>query len=384
MWPDSSADPGGPLAGLRVLDVSRILAGPFATMILADLGADVVKLERPGVGDETRRWGPPFVTDGEGESVAAYFLSCNRNKRSIEADLATGEGSDLVRRLAAEADVVVSNFRPASAARLGIDPDSLQRLNPRLVVASITGFGTDNPYADLPGFDLVVQAMGGFMGITGQQGGPPTKVGVAIADLGAGLYAVAGILAALHRRTTTGSGGRVDVSLLDAQVSLLANQAMSFLVGGSSPGPMGNAHPNIAPYETFATARGDIALGVGTDDQFRRLCTLLGEDALADDPRYAHNAGRVEHRAELREIIESHFADGAAGEWVTKLRDADLPCGPVNTIGEVFTDPVIASRMLGIVGGIPQVLSPIRIDGEPLPLRSAPPPLGSDGSSRRR
>ncbi|RPI23438.1 MAG: CoA transferase [Actinobacteria bacterium] len=381
MWPSPSVESSGPLAGVRVLDLSRILAGPFATMVLADLGADVVKVERPGTGDETRRWGPPFTTDPAGETVAAYFLACNRNKRSVAADLSSTAGRRLVQGLATEADVAVVNFRPASTLRLGLDPDTLQRLNPRLIVASITGFGADNPYADLPGYDLIVQAMGGFLSITGPEGGPGVKTGVAIGDLGAGLYAVAGILAALHRRAATGSGGTVEISLLDAQVSLLANQAMNFLVGGSNPGPMGNAHPNIVPYETFSTADGEIALGVGSDDQFHRLCELLGEEGLPDDTRFTGNAARVAHRGELRHILESHFRTAPAGEWVTRLRRAGLPCGPVNSVSEVFADPVIAARMLDRIDGIPQVLSPIRLDGERLPLRSPPPPLGAAGDA---
>ncbi|MGH8944574.1 MAG: CaiB/BaiF CoA transferase family protein [Acidimicrobiia bacterium] len=378
MWPESDRDLEGPLAGLRVVDFSRILAGPYATMILADLGADVIKIERPQVGDETRRWGPPFVRDRSGEPVGTYYFAVNRNKRSVEVDLKTEEGRELAYDLCEVADVAVHNFLPESAASLGVSPDVLRKKNPRLVVASITGFGNDNPYADRPGFDFVIQAMGGLMSITGPVGGPPLKVGVAIADLAAGLYAAIGILAALHQRSETDVGAVVEVALLDSQVSLLVNQAMNYLLGGINPEPMGNVHPNIAPYETFRTADREIALGVGTDRQFQHLCNVLGCPELAEDDRFSSNDGRIKNREELSDLLETSLTSRTAAEWLVEMLQAGIPCGPVNTVADVFADPVIAERLLVQLEAFPQVNSPIRIHGRPSRLHTPPPPLGSD------
>jgi crotonobetainyl-CoA:carnitine CoA-transferase CaiB-like acyl-CoA transferase len=370
-WPPGHRSPGA-LASLRVLDLSRILAGPFAAMLLADLGADVIKVEVPGSGDETRRWGPPFSADG----TAAYFLSVNRNKRAITLDLATPDGAAAARRLAAAADVVIDNFLPGRLARFGLARQTLTAANPRLVTCTITGYGREGAYADRAGFDFLVQAEGGIMSITGDAGGEPTKVGVAIADLAAGLFATIGILAALHRRERTGRGGDVEVSLLDAQVGLLANQAMNWLVGGVEPGRLGNAHPNIAPYESYATADEPIAIGAGTDRQFARLTVALRHPGLADDPRFASNADRVHHRAELRAALEATLTTAPRAVWLERLNQVGVPAGPINTIPEVFADPVVRERMLTSAGGTPQVRAPIRIDGQPLPVDAAPPALG--------
>jgi crotonobetainyl-CoA:carnitine CoA-transferase CaiB-like acyl-CoA transferase len=370
-WPQGRRSPG-PLGSLRVLDLSRSLAGPFATMLLGDLGADVIKVEAPGGGDETRRWGPPFSADG----TAAYFLSVNRNKRAITLDLATPDGAEAARRLAAAADIVIDNFLPGRLARFGLARETLTAANPRLVTCTITGYGREGADAARPGFDFLVQAEGGIMSITGDAAGEPTKVGVAIADLAAGLFATIGILAALHRREHTGRGGDVEVSLLDAQIGLLANQAMNWLVGGVEPGRLGNAHPNIAPYESYATADEPIAIGAGTDRQFARLSEVLRHPWLAEDPRFATNADRVDHRAELREALEAILTTAPRAVWLEQLNQVGVPAGPINTIPEVFADPVVQERMLASVWGIPQVRAPIRIDGQPLAVDAAPPALG--------
>jgi crotonobetainyl-CoA:carnitine CoA-transferase CaiB-like acyl-CoA transferase len=372
-WP-AGPDRAGPLAGLRVLDLSRILAGPFATMQLADLGADVIKVEAPGRGDETRRWGPPFAADG----TAAYFLAINRNKRAITLDLARPAAAALARRLALAADVVVENFLPGRLRRFGLDHDSLAATNPRIVTCTISGYGSDGPAAERPGFDFLIQAEGGIMSITGQQGDQPTKVGVAIADLAAGLFATIGILAALRERDATGHGRQVEISLLDAQVGMLANQAMNWLVGGVTPAPMGNAHPNISPYESYRTRDGSIAIGVGTERQFARLAEALGVPELARDPRFQGNAERVAHRAELKRLLERQLAERGRREWLERLAAAGVPAAPINSIPEVFADPLVRERVLVEVDGVPQVRSPVRVDGRPVAVDSAPPELGRD------
>jgi crotonobetainyl-CoA:carnitine CoA-transferase CaiB-like acyl-CoA transferase len=372
-WPAGPVR-SGPLAGLRVLDLSRILAGPFATMQLADLGADVIKVEAPGKGDETRRWGPPFAADG----TAAYFLAINRNKRAITLDLGRPAAAALARRLALAADVVVDNFLPGRLERFGLDHDSLTGANPRIVTCTISGYGSDGPAAARPGFDFLIQAEGGIMSVTGQAGDEPTKVGVAVADLAAGLFATIGVLAALRERDATGRGRRVEVSLLDAQVGMLANQAMNWLVGGVTPGRMGNAHPNISPYESYRTRDGSIAIGVGTDRQFARLAETLGMPELAGDRRFAGNAERVAHRAELKRLLERRLLEDDREAWLERLAAAGVPAAPINTIPEVFADPLVRQRALVEVGGMPQVRSPVRVDGKPATVDSAPPELGRD------
>jgi crotonobetainyl-CoA:carnitine CoA-transferase CaiB-like acyl-CoA transferase len=372
-WPPSP-ERSGPLAGLRVLDLSRILAGPFATMQLADLGADVIKVEAPGKGDETRRWGPPFAADG----TAAYFLAINRNKRAITLDLGHPAAAALARRLALAADVVVDNFLPGGLERFGLDHQSLSEANPRIVTCTITGYGSDGPAAGRPGFDFLIQAQGGIMSITGQAGDQPTKVGVAVADLAAGLFATIGVLAALRERDAAGRGRRVEVSLLDAQVGMLANQAMNWLVGGLTPGRMGNAHPSISPYESYRTRDGSIAIGVGTDRQFARLAEALGVPELASDQRFGGNAERVAHRAELKRLLERQLGAHDRQEWLERLAAAGVPAAPINSIPEVFADPLVRERALVEVDGVPQVRSPVRIDGRPAAVDSAPPELGRD------
>jgi crotonobetainyl-CoA:carnitine CoA-transferase CaiB-like acyl-CoA transferase len=372
-WPATEPRPG-PLQGLRVLDLSRILAGPFATMLLADLGADVIKVEQPGGGDETRRWGPPFTEDG----TAAYFLAANRNKRSVTADLGDPEAGDAVRRLARAADVVVDNFLPGRLARFGLDHASIAAHNEQVITCTITGFGSDGPHADRPGFDFLIQAMGGMMAITGAEDGEPTKVGVAIADLASGLYASAAIGAALHRRAVTGDGARLEIALLDSLVSLLANQAMNWLVGGVVPDRLGNAHPNISPYQSYRTADRPIAIGVGSDRQFGRLVDALEADHLGADPRFVTNADRVAHRAELRDALEEVLTAAPRDRWLERLTAAGVPVAPINELPEVFADPDIQARTVADVAGIPQVRSPFRIDGAPVAVDRPPPALGAD------
>lgn len=371
-WPCSSARLTGPLAGVRVLDLSRVLAGPLATMQLADFGADVIKVESPGRGDETRRFGPPFMADG----TAAYYAAVNRNKRSLTLDLASPGGSRVARRLALAADIMVDNFLPGRLARFGLDPGDLRAGNPGLISATVSGFGSGNEYSGRPGFDFLAQAMGGVMAITGQSGGEPTRVGVAITDILAGLHAVNGILAALAERAGTGRGRHVDVALLDSSVAMLMNLGMSYLALGIETPRFGNSHPSIAPYETLRVKDGEIAIAVGTDRQFSRLAVALGLPELAADPRFAGNGDRVRNRADLAERLQARLATGTKAQWLELLVAADVPVAPVNSIPEVFADPVVRARMVTSIGGIPQVRSPVRLDGEPMPVQAPPPALG--------
>lgn len=371
-WPRLAELPPGPLAGVRILDLSRVLAGPLATMQLADLGADVIKVESPGRGDETRRFGPPFMADG----TAAYYAAVNRNKRSLTLDLASTDGMRVARRLALAADIMVDNFLPGRLARFGLDPSSLRASNPGLITATVSGFGSGNEYSGRPGFDFLAQAMGGVMAITGQPGGEPTRVGVAIIDILAGLYAVNGILAALAERSSTGRGRHVDVALLDTSVAMLMNLGMSYLSLDVETPRFGNAHPSISPYETLRASDGEIAVAVGTDRQFSRLAVALKLPGLAADPRFASNGDRVRNRAHLRERLESRLASGTKAHWLDLLVAADVPVAPVNSIPEVFADPVVRERMIASIAGIPQVRSPIWLDDEPLPVRMPPPALG--------
>jgi crotonobetainyl-CoA:carnitine CoA-transferase CaiB-like acyl-CoA transferase len=361
----------GPLEGLVVADLSRVLAGPFATMLLGDLGADVIKVEHPAGGDETRAWGPPF----HGEH-STYYLAVNRNKRSVALDLKTDAGRRAARALAARADVLVENFKAGTLDRLGLGYEEVARDNPGLVWCSISGFGRAAG-AELPGYDFLVQAMSGLMSITGPAGGEPTKVGVALVDVLSGLYAATGILAALQERARTGRGQRVEVSLLGSALAGLVNQASSFLCTGTPPRAMGNRHPSITPYETLATADRPLVVAVGNDGQFARLCRAVGRDELAGDPRFATNADRVANRDELAALLEEALAARGAADWVAALAEAGVPCGLVNDVGEAFA---LADRLgLGAVadaGGVPQVASPIGLSATPVSYRLAPPALG--------
>lgn len=378
---------GGPLAGCRVIELARILAGPWAGQTLADLGAEVIKIERPGAGDDTRDWGPPFVTDREGDAVpgmSAYFLAANRGKRSVTIDFTRPEGQALVRRLVADGDALIENFKVGGLAKYGLDYAALHELNPRLVYCSITGFGQDGPYAKRAGYDFMIQGMGGLMSVTGAPDGEPMKVGVALVDVISGLYAATGIAAALVDARATGRGRHLDIALLDSEVAALANQALNFLVSGSAPGRMGNAHPNIVPYQAFATADGHIILAVGNDAQFARVCAIAGHPELAADPRYATNPARVANRADLVARLAAILATRPSGQWLAAFEAAGVPAGPINSVAEAFADPQVVARGLRLdmetADGrtVPGVASPLRFAGEPRPAATAPPRLGAD------
>ena len=378
--------PMPPLAGIRILDLSRILAGPWATQLLADLGAEVWKIEKPGSGDDTRSWGPPWLGGEGGES--AYFLSANRGKRSLAIDFTQPAGAELVRALARKADVLVENFKVGGLAKYGLDWPSLQALNPRLVYCSITGYGQTGPYAQRAGYDAAIQAQGGLMSLTGEPdgapGGGPQKVGVAVADLMTGMYAASGILAALRHAQATGQGQHIDLALLDTQVGWLANQALNFLVGGAVPQRRGTAHPNIVPYQVMAAADGHFMLAVGNDGQFRKLCEIVGAAALADDPRYLTNAARVAHREALIADLDALLRAQPVAHWLRQLEAAGVPCAPVNTLNQVFADPQVQHRGmrfdLAHASGrqVPQVANPLRFSATPVEYRQAPPLLGAD------
>lgn len=372
------------LAGVRVLDLTRVLAGPWCTQVLADLGADVIKVERPGSGDDTRRWGPPFLRDADGNETteSAYYLCANRNKRSLTVDIATEAGQAVIRRLALQSDVLVENFKVGDMARYGLDAATLRAANPRLVYCSITGFGQDGPYAQRAGYDFAIQGLGGLMSVTGAAEGEPQKVGVAVADLFTGMYATVAILAALRHRDATGEGQVIDMALLDTQVAMLANLGSHYLVSGDMPSRQGNAHANIVPYQVFAVADGHIVVAVGNDRQFARLCGLLGEPQLADDMRFATNAGRVRHRDVLVPLLQQRLLSRERRAWLALLESAGIPCGPVNDLADVFADPQVQAR--GMVAGLPHPLadalllvnSPIRLSATPVVHRHAPPLLG--------
>ena len=375
----------GPLHGLRVLELSTVLAGPYCSMVLADLGAEVIKLEPPD-GDATRGYGPPWVeaapdANGAQDRVAAYFLAVNRNKRSLRLDLRKPEAMEVVRRLIGRSDVLIENFRPGGLARLGLDEAAINEANPRLVRLSITGYGPDGPDAGKPGFDFIAQAVGGLMSITGfpdSDGGQPTKVGVAITDVVTGLLGAIGILAALR----SGAGQRIDVSILESTLAMLINQAQNAFVSGEAPERRGNAHPNIVPYETFATADGEIAVAVGSERQWPRLCAALSLDALADDPRFATNDLRVRNRAELRPLLAERFVTAVSTDWLAALDAAEVPCGPVNSVLEAFAQAQAEARGMTMVvnhprlGPIRQVGLPYKLSATPASIRSAPPLLG--------
>ncbi|KRA46398.1 CaiB/BaiF CoA-transferase family protein [Pseudoxanthomonas sp. Root630] len=372
------------LAGVRVLDLTRVLAGPWCTQVLADLGADVIKIERPGTGDDTRGWGPPFLRDASGNETdeSAYYLCANRNKRSLTVDLSTPGGQDVIRRLATQCDVLVENFKVGDMARHGVDAASLRALNPRLVYCSITGFGQDGPYAQRAGYDFAVQGLGGLMSLTGEADGEPQKVGVAVADLFTGMYATVAILAALRHRDATGEGQVIDMALLDAQIAMLANLGSHTLVGGAVPPRQGNAHANIVPYQVFAVADGHLIVAVGNDRQFARLCDLLGLAALAQDARYATNAARVRHRDALVPVLQEAFRTRGRHAWLASLEAAGIPCGPVNDLADAFADPQVQARGMivetphPLAGEVPLVGSPMKLSATPVEPPRAPPLLG--------
>ncbi|MCL6677808.1 CoA transferase [Sphingomonas sp. RG327] len=369
-----------PLAGVRVLDLSRVLAGPWCTQLLADLGADVIKIERPGAGDDTRHWGPPWH-ELNGHKVAAYFLSANRGKRSAAIDFASEEGAALVRKLAGQADVVVENFKVGGLARFGLDAASLRTLNPRLIVASITGFGQDGPYAARAGYDYIIQGMGGLMSITGkpddEPGGEPLRVGVAVADLFTGMYTAVAILSALYRREKTEEGAHIDMALFDTQLAMLANQASNALIGGEDPPRQGNTHPNIVPYQTFEASDQRIIIAVGNDRQFARLAALCGHSGWVEDERFANNSARVAHRKEMVAAVAECISRKPAAEWLDRLEEAGIPAGPINTISQALADVQAQHRaMVRTIAGTPMVGSPVRMDGERLDSDLPPPALG--------
>jgi crotonobetainyl-CoA:carnitine CoA-transferase CaiB-like acyl-CoA transferase len=376
------------LAGVRVLDLSRVLAGPWCTQTLADLGADVIKIERPGSGDDTRAWGPPYLKDADGGDTteAAYFLGANRNKRSLAVDLATPQGQAIVRKLAAQVDVLVENFKVGDLARYGLDAQSLLAEHPGLVVCSITGFGQTGPYAERAGYDYAVQGMGGLMSVTGERddlpGGGPQKVGVAVADLFTGMYATVAILAALRHRDTTGQGQVIDMALLDTQLAMLANLGSNYLCSGKVPGRMGNAHQNIVPYQVFEASDGHLILAVGNDRQFAKFCDVARQPAWAADPRFATNAERVRHRGVLVPLLEAAIRQRPRKEWLAALEAAKVPCGSINGIDEALTDPQAQARGAVVAMDHPLtpdlrlVASPMKLSATPVQYRHAPPLLG--------
>jgi len=383
----------GALSHLKVLDLSRILAGPWASQLLGDLGADVLKIERPGSGDDTRHWGPPYLRDADGNDtgLAAYFLCANRNKRSVAIDFTRPAGQVLVRELAQQADVVLENYKVGGLAKYGLDYPALAKLNPRLVYCSITGFGQDGPYANRAGYDFLIQGMGGLMSVTGTRGGEagagPQKVGVALTDILTGLYATVAVLAALAHRDRTGIGQHIDLALLDVQVACLANQAMNYLTTGVAPKRMGNAHPNIVPYQDFPTADGDMILAIGNDSQFARFCELAGRPEWASDPRFATNAQRVANRDSLIPLMRQATVMRTTQEWIGMFEAAGVPCGPINDLAGVFADPQVIARGLrvelphAVAGRVPLVANPIRYSATPVEYRATPPELGRDTAS---
>ncbi|GAB3453547.1 CaiB/BaiF CoA transferase family protein [Insolitispirillum peregrinum] len=373
--------PAGPLSHLRILDLSRVLAGPWCGQLLADLGAEVIKIERPQGGDDTRGWGPPFLADS---TESAYYLSCNRGKKSVTIDMASPDGQALIRDLATKCDVVLENFKVGGLKKYGLDYDSLKAVKPDLIYCSITGFGQDGPYAQRAGYDFMIQGMGGIMSLTGEPDGLPTKTGVAFTDIFTGLYSTVAVLAALTKRDRSGEGQHIDMALLDVQVGVLANQAMNYLTSGKAPRRMGNAHPNIVPYQAFATQDGHLILAVGNDGQFARFCTLAGRPDLAEDERFRTNASRVANRAELVPVVAGLVAMRTTADWIAVLEDQAVPCGPINTLDQVFADPQVIARGLKQTlphpqaGTVDLVANPIRYNEWPSVATSAPPTLGQD------
>jgi crotonobetainyl-CoA:carnitine CoA-transferase CaiB-like acyl-CoA transferase len=378
------------LAGIRVLDLSRVLAGPWSTQILADLGADVVKVEVPGRGDDTRAWGPPFLKGPDGQDeigTSAYYLAANRNKRSIAVDFASSEGAALLRQLAAKADIVIENFKVGGLKKYGLDWESLRAVKPNLVYCSVTGFGQTGPYANRGGYDFVAQGMGGFMAITGEEGGQPLRAGVAMADVTTGLYATISILAALRHAERTGEGQHIDISLLDTQIACLANQAMNWLVGGVDPGRLGNRHPTVVPYKTFDVADGTIIIAIGNDGQFRAFCALMGVPQLAQDARFVTASARLINRDAIEAEVQRLVANEPGLPLIDRLAAAGVPAGPVNKVSEVFADPFITARNVvhdfvrADGAHIPSVAFPGKLSATPATMRRPPPRVGEDEQS---
>ncbi|CAM4192023.1 CaiB/BaiF CoA transferase family protein [Bordetella muralis] len=377
-----------PLEGIRVLDLSRILAGPWCTQNLADLGADVIKVERPATGDDTRHWGPPYLKDGQGQdtSEAAYYLSTNRNKRSLEADIASPEGAALVRELVTHCDILVENFKVGGLRKYGLDYDSLNALNPRLIYCSVTGFGQDGPCATLPGYDFMIQGLGGLMSITGERddlpGGGPQKAGVAVTDIITGMYATVAILAAIQERHRSGLGQHLDIALLDCHVAMLANQNSNYFTSGNAPTRAGNAHQNVVPYQVFAASDGHLIVATGNESQYRAYCKAIGAPELGDDPRFATNRLRVTNRDVLVALLSDIMKQGPRDEWISKLEAAGVPCGPINNIAQTFAHPQVQARQLRrelphpLGGTAPVTASPLRFSASPVVYRNAPPMLG--------
>ncbi len=365
------------LSGVRVLDLSRVLAGPWATQMLGDLGADIVKIEKPGVGDDTRGWGPPWHGEGE-DRRAGYYLAANRNKSSVTIDIAQPDGQALIRRLAEQSDILVENFKRGGLGKYGLDFAALKATNPKLIYCSITGFGQNGPDADKPGYDLMIQAMSGFMSITGDAEGPPQRMGVAMVDLTTGMNAAAAILAALYQRERTGRGQHIDIALFDVALSSLGNQALNYLVSGTPPGRTGNAHPNVVPYQPFETADGWLIVAVGNDAQFARFAELAGHPEMVGDERYRTNAARVENRDTLIPPLVEAMERRTSVQWTEALTAANIPYGPINTIAQAFAEPQARHRGLsGTIGNVPAVASPLRLSDSPPPEPSAPPALGA-------
>ncbi len=370
------------LAGVRVLDLSRVLAGPWATQILGDFGAEVIKIEKPGAGDDTRSWGPPFLCEG-GSGDAAYFLAANRNKRSVTIDFSKPEGAELVRRLAPHCQILVENFKTGGLKQYGVDYASIAAINPSIVYCSITGFGQTGPYARRPGYDYIIQGMGGLMSLTGEPAGEPMKSAVAVADLFTGMYAVTAILAALRHAERTGEGQHIDIALLDAQIAMLANLGANYLISGETPQRLGNQHASIAPYQVLATADGHIILAVGNDGQFADFCAAAGVP-LADDPRFSTNQARVSNRIELTAALSTIMQTRTTSQWVTVLEEAQVPCGPINTLTQLYADPHVIAR--GAVERVTRAdgqsinlaANPLRLSATPPTTRAAPPLLGQD------
>ena len=377
-----------PLTGIRVLDLTRVLAGPWCTQNLADLGAEVIKIERPGAGDDTRAWGPPYLKDEAGNDTteAAYYLSANRNKLSVALDIASPRGAELVRELALQSDILVENFKVGGLSKYGLDYESLKALNPRLIYCSITGFGQTGPYASRPGYDFMIQGMGGLMSITGERddlpGGGPQKAGVAVTDLMTGMYSTVGILAALHERSRSGLGQHIDMALLDCQVSMLANQNLNYMTSGVAPKRAGNAHQNLVPYQVFAASDGHLIVAVGNDSQFRNYCGAIGLPELSADPRFSTNPQRVKNRAELVPLLAERMATGARDHWLESLEAVGVPAGPINTLDQVYEDPQVLARGMKrelphpTAGTVPIASSPLKFSDSPVEYRRAPPLLG--------
>jgi crotonobetainyl-CoA:carnitine CoA-transferase CaiB-like acyl-CoA transferase len=377
-----------PLANIRVLDLSRILAGPWCAQNLADLGAEVIKIERPGNGDDTRAWGPPFIKDDSGRKSAdaAYFQCANRGKKSVTVDIANAEGQALVRELATRCDVLLENFKVGDLARYGLGYEDIRKLNPRIVYCSITGFGQTGPYRDRAGYDFMIQAMGGLMSVTGERdelpGGGPQKVGVAIADLMTGMYSTVAILAALWERNASGEGQHIDMALLDTQVGWLANQNLNYLVSGEPPRRLGNAHPNVTPYDAFKTRDGDVIIAIGNDAQYARFCGAAGVSALGADERFQDNASRIANRDALKAALAPAMEARTTGEWIALLEPLGVPCGPINRLDQVFADPQVVHRGLKvdvphpIAGSLPLVANPIKFSRTPIRYETPPPLLG--------